>query len=291
MDFEYVWTKDNLRLQGVHYEPSSKDICVLDVHGMSGNILENYFAHVLGKTLAKNDIGFLYGHNRGYNHINDIVTKEVGEDGGYKTVRMGATYERFEGCINDISAWMEVVRKLGYSRTIILGHSLGCNKTIHYFAQNKLQDIKGIILASPPDMVGLARQEKNYQEQLKEAKENIRNNQPRKILPSKLWDWYDISAQTYLDLFEDEGPADNLPVERNPQEFAELSTINVPILGIMGENDDIAIRTLQQDLDLISSKATSCPDFIKKFIPNANHVYSNQEEAFANVVLDWVKQI
>lgn len=72
----YTWTKDNLRLPGIHYSPQSeeKDICVVGIHGMSGNILENYFANILGKTLANNGIGFLYGHNRGYNHINDITT-------------------------------------------------------------------------------------------------------------------------------------------------------------------------------------------------------------------------
>jgi hypothetical protein len=34
----------------------------------------------------------------------------------------------------------------------------------------------------------------------------------------------------------------------------------------MGEHDDIAIRDLHKDLELIKSKATACPDFQIQFI-------------------------
>lgn len=298
----YAWTKDNLRFPGVHYFPQSeeKDICVVAIHGMSGNILENYFASVLGETLANNGVGFLYGHNRGYNHINDIATREVGESKrgeesvGYKTVRIGATYERFTDCVFDIENWLEEARKLGYKRIVLLGHSLGCNKVIYYLHRNKPQDLMGVILASPPDMVGLAKLPKyqpNYDELLNEAKKNVSTGQPRKLLSILLWDWYQISSQTFLDLFEEGSPADNLPLLRNPDKFPELESITVPILGIMGEHDDIAIRTLKEDLDLIASKATSTTSFTKKFIPGANHTYDKSETELANTVLDWIKNL
>lgn len=61
----YIWTKGGLRLQGVHYVSRKKDVCALVVHGMSGNILENYWAHVLGEKLSGSGIGCVYGHNRG----------------------------------------------------------------------------------------------------------------------------------------------------------------------------------------------------------------------------------
>lgn len=52
---------------------------------------------------------------------------------------------------------------------------------------------------------------------------------------------------------------------RNPREFSQLAAVDVPILGIMGENDDIAIRTLEEDLDLIASKAVGAPSFTRWF--------------------------
>src|SRR5437660_5808 len=105
MDFRYVRTKDDLRLMGVHYESDNKGTAVLAIHGMSGNIIENYFGHIIGTTLAENGIGFIFSHNRGYNHINDIATSQLQDKGGYKTVRIGVNYEIFEDCLLDIDAW------------------------------------------------------------------------------------------------------------------------------------------------------------------------------------------
>lgn len=59
----------------------------------------------------------------------------------------------------------------------------------------------------------------------------------------------------------------------------------------MGERDDIAIRTLKEDLDLIASKAVGSPSFTKEFIKGANHTYDQQEGVFANVVTNWVKNL
>ena len=294
LEILHIWTSDNLRLQGVHYKAEIKDTCVLFIHGMSGNFIENYFAHILGKTLAENGIGFIYAHNRGYGHINDIVTKEIKEDSGYKTVRIGAMYERFSECIYDIDGWLKKCRVLGYKKIVLLGHSLGCNKTVHYFSKKRQKNVIGIILASPPDIVGLFEKpeyQANHKELFEEAKRNIKEGKPRKIVSGIVWDWYQLSSQTYVDLSERNGLADNLPVLRNPKEFSELASINVPILGIMGEHDDIAIRTLKDDLDLIASKAINCPSFTKRFVKGANHNYERQEKDFAKIVLKWIMEV
>ena len=240
------WTKDNLNLQGIHWQSDSKNVCIVFIHGMSGNILENYFAEILGNEFSKSNYGFIYGHNRGYNHINDIKTSKISKDGGNETKRIGTSYERFNESIFDIDLWVNKAHELGYKKIILMGHSLGCNKVIHYLSQNKCKGISKVILASPPDMVGLAKLEKyqaNYIEMLKEAKDNINNNNPRKILSSILWDWYFISSQTFIDLFEDNCPADNLPLLRNPDKFDELSDINIPIFTFLGEHDDIIIKS------------------------------------------------
>lgn len=293
MDFAYVRTKDDLRLMGVHYESQNKDIAVLAIHGMSGNVIEDYFCNVVGKMLAENGIGFIYSHNRGYNHINDIATSELQEKGGYKTVRIGVNYEIFEDCLLDIDAWVEETRKLGYKKIILLGHSLGCNKVIYYFSQRKPKDVLGVILASPPDMVGQLKPD--YQpdrdELYKEAKENMKNGEPRKLLSKMLWDWYYLSSQTFLSLFTEGSNADNLPVMQNPEKWPQLASINVPILAFMGEYDDIAIRRLSEDLELIKSKATGTKEFTQTMISKASHVYDGQEKAVAEVILNWVKSL
>lgn len=295
IDILHIRTQDGLRLQSVYYKPEiNASTCVLFIHGMSGNFIENYFGHIAGKYLSKKGLSFIYSHNRGYNHINDIPTKQIKKDGGYKTVRNGAVFERFKECLLDIDGWIKKCQKLNHRNIILAGHSLGCNKVIYYLSKKRPKNIKGLILASPPDMVGLVKKEKyqpNYQQLLKEARQNLKNNKPKKILSSKIWDWHYLSSQTFLDFFVEKCAADNLPVLRKPDKFKQLAKIDVPILGIMGEYDDIAIRTLKKDLDLIASKAINCPSFTKKFIKGGNHNYERQEKQFAKVIYDWASKI
>ena len=68
------YTIDGLRLPMIHYESRSKDYCIVFVHGMSGDILINTFAQIWAIQAIKNDIGFLFGHTRGYSYMNDIIS-------------------------------------------------------------------------------------------------------------------------------------------------------------------------------------------------------------------------
>lgn len=175
----------------------------------------------------------------------------------------------------------------------MLGHSLGCNKVIYYLSQNSDDDIAGVILASPPDMVGLVELERyqpDHHKLLKQAHELIEAGKPREILDGKIWDWFILSAQTYVSLFEESGAADNLPVLRNPETFEQLASIKQPILGIMGEHDDIEIRNLKDDIELIKSKATGTSDFQIAFIQGANHDYQNREDELSAVIARWVAE-
>jgi alpha/beta superfamily hydrolase len=104
-----------------------------------------------------------------------------------------------------------------------------------------------------------------------------------------LWGWYTISAQTFVDMFEDGCPADNLPIMRNPESFPELESVSVPTLAIMGEYDDIVVRTLKEDMDLLEKKARNASSFTKVFLSGANHTYDNREKELSVEILKWLK--
>ncbi|MCI0709557.1 MAG: alpha/beta fold hydrolase [Chloroflexi bacterium] len=282
MKVEYTWTADNLRLTGLHYP--GKDTCVLVVHRMAGSFIADCYADVLGQELSQQSYGFIYGHNRGYNPMNDGATKPINQNNGYNTTRVGAAYERFPDSAADIEAWLETCKQFGYKKIVLMGHSLGCNKVIHYLSQHHPTDVVGIILGSPPDMHALgAKYQPEHHELIRQAKKLVKAGKPRQLLSDAVL----FSAQTYLSLFEDD-EIDIFPVERNPETFEQLARITQPILGLMGEHDDIAIRNIKDDMELIQSKATACPDIQIRFIQGSNHYYENREDTLAKTVLDWV---
>ena len=283
MDIEFInnaYTRDELRLPMIHFESNKKDICIICIHGMCGTIIDNYFATVWGKLLAKNDIGFIYEHNRGHSIENDIVMK----DGSFK--RCGCMYEIFEDCIYDIDLAIQTAKKKGYKRIILLGHSLGCNKVIYYYYK-KHPNILGIILASAPDMIGSHLLiEPDYEELLKEAKENIEKNQPTKLLHKMIEDYMYMSSQTYYNWFHKNSNLNNLPIISNPKNWEQLETIDVPILTFSGSKDE----DYYLHLDLLKEKATNCKNFEYQIIENTGHTYQEKELETGNLILNWINK-
>ncbi len=273
-----AYTEDNLKLPMVHFDSKEKDICVIFIHGMCQTIIDNYFATVWGNVLSENNIGFLYEHNRGHSIENDIVMK----DGSFK--RCGCMYEIFEDSIYDIDLAINKAQELGYKRFILMGHSYGCNKLIYYYYKKK-PNILGLILASAPDMVGLQLlRQKDYKELLQEAKGNIDNGNPTKILSNLIEDYMYMSSGTYYNWFHENSNLDNLPVMNNSKNWYQFETIDVPILIFSGSNE----TDNYLHLDLLKEKAKSCNDFEYKYINDTDHFYNEKELEIGNIILNWI---
>lgn len=283
MNVEFIndaYTSDGLRLPMIHFESDKKDICVIFIHGMCQTILDNYFATVCGELLSKNNIGFIYEHNRGHSIENDIWMKNG------STKRCGCMYEIFEDCILDIDLAIEKAKELGYKRYILMGHSYGCNKLIYYYYK-KHPKILGLVLASAPDMMGLQLlRQSDYNELIKEAKNNIDNGNSTKILSNLVENYMYMSSQTYYNWFKKDSNLDNLPVMGNSDNWYQFENIDVPILTFSGskETDNYL------HLDLLKSKAKKCRDFKYKIIEDANHFYFGKEDEISYFVLEWLKK-
>lgn len=278
IDLFYEYTEDNLCLQGTYFDSGKLDYCVLFIHGQAQSILNNYFAYVLGKHLSENGISFLYGHNRGYSYINCISKKN-------NTLEInGATFEMFEDSLKDIELWITKIKKIGYKKIILMGHSLGCNKVLYYLSKNK-GCAHGLVLASAPDMVGITRKEETtFDDLLKEAEINVSNNDPRKLLDTLIGGTDYISSATFINQNLENSNIDNFPIERNPQIFEQLSIISIPILSFAGGNEYPTY--LKQSL--LKEKAINCDNYEYRIIDGANHFYSAKELEISKILLKWI---
>ncbi len=283
MNIEFIsnaYTKDGLKLPMVHFQSDTKDICVICIHGMCGTIIDNYFATVWGNQLIGKDIGLIYEHNRGHSIENDMVMK----DGSLK--RCGCMYEIFEDCIYDIDLAIETARSIGYKRIVLLGHSLGCNKVIYYYYK-KHPDILGIILASAPDMVGLHKIfQPDNKELLKEAKENIDNKEPEKLLHKMVEDYMYMSSETYYNWYNENSNLNNLPILDNSQNWEQFETLDVPLLTFSGSKEEDCYL----QFDLLKEKAQKCNNFEYKKIDSTGHTYQNKELEIGQLIYHWISK-
>lgn len=283
LSLERVKTEDFLELQGLPYIPEKKtDIVVLHCHGMAGNFYENRFVNVTGLKLISEGIAFCAMNNRGHDFIADFI---VEKNGKIEYRRIGEVYERIEDSVKDIAAWVNFLKAKGFTKLILMGHSLGAVKAVLYASEHQHQ-LSGLILASPPDMLGLARNEKDFGKKIKEAKELVDSKQENTLLKETVFDSYPISAGTYLNLFGDDSAANVFSI-KSGKESEKLKAISIPLLIIFGEKDECFDYNPEGITKFFRKQS---PDATFTILPNANHIYLNEENAFAKKVVEFVKE-
>ena len=267
-------------LKGCLFDVAHKDVCVLFIPGMAGNIIENKFIQVFGEEFQKKEIGFVCGHNQGSFHIVDLPCDN--QDG---FVRRGVAFERFDDCISDIDAYINFIIKLGYERIVLIGHSLGANKVIYYLSQNKSNLIKCYVLLGAPDMAAEVNLIDGKDKLIDEAKKNIKNGKPDRLLSKLIWDYYILSSARFVDLIGNEN-SHNLPITSGVGSFEQLKSIQLPLLAVAGERDDCCSSDIEKYLSTLIEKSEFAGEHA--IIKDAGHTYVGREKELFNVVYNFI---
>lgn len=277
--------EDKLLLQGLlHESEDSAGKAVLHIHGMAGNFYFNRFYNSMAKYFTEKGWSFLTVNTRGH----DVAswTKVAGEKEDYRMI--GNAREKFEECLIDIKCWVDFLGKKGYRTIVLQGHSLGAVKVAYYQAKMEDKRVGKLVLISPSDMVALAEAEKNRGEWLETAQRMIKEGRGDELIPGILWDFYLISANTYLDFSLRNNPVDvfNLYDKDKP---SVLKDIKVPILAIYGEKDDASVLPMEESLEIIKNKAHNCPKFDTAIIKDAPHSFFDHEDELVEIIIKWLE--
>jgi len=142
-------TSDNLRLDGLLYEPEIKtNKVIIHVHGTSSDFYRTEYIETMSEEFTKAGYAFLTFNNRGSGleySFKRVVDRKIG-----KSIPIGSRNEIFEDCEIDIQTAIDFGKNMGFTEIILQGHSYGCNKVIWYALE---KDFKGeIILLAPVDV-------------------------------------------------------------------------------------------------------------------------------------------
>jgi alpha-beta hydrolase superfamily lysophospholipase len=278
-------TEDNLLLQGLlHHASEDTDKIVVHIHGMAGNFYENRFIDAMADTFTSNGWAFLCPNTRGHDLIADIPI--VGVEERYK--RVGNSSEVFQECVFDIKAWLDVAESMGYKNIVLQGHSLGAVKATYYMAKTKDSRVSKLVLASPPDMIGLAEQEKDHMEKVTLATQMIKDGKNDELMPQKIWDWFYLTPHTFLNFSMRDNEIDIFNTYDENKESKNLASISLPILAFCGSEDDANIVPADQAMSIIKKKAKQAQQFDTKVIAGAPHSYFNHEAEVADLIMNWL---
>ncbi len=290
-----ILAEDGTKMHGLHYkveEASSR--LVIHVHGMAGNFYENSFIERIAEITNLNKIDFLSFNNRGHDYIADCE-KVIGSK--TESFVAGCAYEKYVDCVFDLIGVMKWAISEGYSSVFLQGHSSGANKIIYaYESLMKVEEIsnvlKGLILISPCDDIGIYHSETTSEERKKShslAQKYIDDLTGNTLMPLGTFFDYLLSAETFIECFKENSPLDMFPYRKHTLEDTKLKEVKIPKLIIFGNNGEFVL----QNMDEIQSMYldSHIESYHINVIDGANHSYRGKENQLAETVCNWIQEL
>jgi pimeloyl-ACP methyl ester carboxylesterase len=285
--FCHATTSDELRLTGLLFKPNAETKTgILHLHGRAGNFYANTFLDAMIEEYTKAGFAFLSVNTRGHDHIADFRVGRTEE-----SKRIGQAFDTFADCLLDIGAWLDFLKKAGYERIILQGHSHGAAKAVYFLANKPRPEIVALVLASPADAAGLLKKTNRqfFDRDLSEASGLVGQGRGRQLLGNKIRDWYYVSAKSFVDEFGQNSVANIFSIF-DKGAFKEVAGIKVPVLALYGSRENTVIFSPQEDLKIIGSHFTN-PKSKKLIFDGADHTYLGHESEIALFIAGWVKEV
>lgn len=286
MKFVSTTTEDGVILQGLLAEPTTTtNEVILHIHGMAGNFYENSFIKQMIEDYPSKNISFLTVETRGSELMRWFFTPEG------RPRLLGNAYELFEECIYDIDAWITLLKEQGYTHIHLQGHSLGCSKIAYYQKEQQNPFVKSLSFISPSDMIGLLlnkRDRPTHEKYLAEAKMLVSQGKENELLSGIIWDFARLSAKTYLNGSDGNK---NLAIFNyyNPElGFETINSITIPMLSILGTEDDGIVTNAYESTKMLEENATQCPKFRGEVFEGAHHSFRGYEKRITTTVLEFI---
>ncbi len=288
---ERILTKDGLWLDGLSFFPNHKSIKgIVWIHGLFGNYGGRRIK-TLAEISTKNNIAFVSFNTRGAGVMSrfSIKTKINTKYKNRKTI--GGGLENFQECIWDIEAMIQFLRRKGIKKIFLIGHSTGANKALFYMYKQNDRRVTGIGLIGPINDYVSKKQElgRRYTFLIKKVK-ILAKKKPNKLLPYSLSP-VSITAARYLSLYTPATPEDVFPYYNKQAKFKELASISIPLLVLIGEQDEYLDRKPQDFINIFKIKAKSTKKFTGLIIKSADHGFYEKEKQLAQTIISWIKKL
>ncbi len=200
--------------------------------------------------------------------------------GGDLTAFRGATYENFEDCVLDVDAAIDRLKQEGYTRFVLVGHSLGSVKSLYYQGTRRRDDVVGVISCSAPKQFYSARvgEDPEFEARMASAESRVAEGQGEEFL------WAPASGatglftyRTYVSKYGRHETNDVRP---------HAARLGCPLLVTAGEIEAAYFREYAHELNEAAGPG-HCTCII---VPGANHFYAGCEAFMIDALDGWLKE-
>lgn len=264
-----IQNRQGVELKG-YYLKNQKPACVLAFAGFCGTC-DKMFCKIIEEA-EKAGLDFLFA-NTTASYERKIIKKHC-QDGSITKVESGGCFENYRETIRDMKCWLEFLKD--YKTIYLIGASLACNRIVKFLNLYSCPNLKKLVLICPQDLKSQA--DKNL---LDEARRKCE----REILSGKVFGEFEISAKTYLDLFDNDD-LDNLAYFSKSQ-LKDLQNIKIPIFSIIG-SDDQGLKGLdaKKAMAVLQNNSKNMKTAV---IDGATHSFRNFEQELAEEIVKFLK--
>ncbi len=275
--------KDGLKIAGFLMRGTSKDI-VLFVHGMGGHFYKD--GMLKGAYILQNsEMGFFSISTRGAEIVKSFRTMD-----GEERYIYGTAFEKFEDCVKDIEAAIDLLESLGYTRIHLMGHSTGCQKILYYQHISKDDRIKSLIFLSPAEDYEIWKDElgEEFEKIVAIAKNMVADGKGDEIIiplyrkTGAIW-----SAQRFLSFASKENPE---AMAFDYDTLNMFSSIRIPVCAIFGMADSYFLKPIDYYVKQLRSayKGNRLDICI---IENADHSFHGAEDKVFQKIVGFIKVV
>ena len=268
-------TSDRERLHGLFARPSDQeratDLALLMVHGVAMNFYTGPLP-IIGQALAERSYHSFVINTRGHDWISRA---------GDLTAFGGATYENLEDCLLDIDGALGWLGHQGYRRYVLVGHSLGCIKSLFYQGTRQRSDVVGVISCSAPKQFYSARviEQPQFPQHMAKAEKLVAEGKTEEILWAPTSGAMGLfSARTYISKYGRHEKNDVRP---------HAAHLGCPLLTIAGGAEHRFFPVHAKEL----AEAAGPKLGTYRLVDGSNHFYHHHESEVIEIITQWMGKI
>jgi len=264
-------TADNERLHGLLFTPpqDQSDLALLFVHGVAMNFYLPPLA-LFGEALAKRRYHCFVINTRGHDWISRA---------GNLSKFGGSAYENIEECIPDLDAALDWLRRQGYQRFILIGHSLGAIKSIIYQSTRQRPDVIGIVSCSAPRQFHSERaaRQPGFHELFARAESMVAEGKGEEVLSMGAGSLAALfSARTLLNKFSKDDRNDLRP---------HTKRLGCPLLAVVGGAEPQLFHEYGREIAQAAGHGGTY-----KLVKGANHFYNQHTSEIVDLIDRWLER-
>ena len=288
---------DHLGLAGLLFEPDrrTRDVAVF-LHGNGdSSIFYSGRTNALAEEITRRGVAYFPFNNRGA-----YMIKRLRRSGRKpKSFLYGMSHERIRECVFDIDGAIRFLKKAGYRRIHLVGHSTGANKICVYDYYKPRNSATSYLLLAGGDDSGLYRRQWGYAKfarVLDLCRRRIKEKRGDEFVPPNLSPFF-ISWKSLYDTINPDGDYNVFPflevmekrVSRKPL-FRHFRGVRKRTLVLYGENDEYCFDDVPRCVEILRSIRLPDKRMQYEIMPGANHGFGGYESELGAAIAQWALQ-